>query len=260
MDEALAAYPDARDRPAIAGVSRLSPHLRFGEISPRRIVAAIEDALAAGSPAAACEKYLSELGWREFSYSLLHTFPDLANRAWHTAFENFPYVEDKSGFKAWTEGMTGYPIVDAGMRELWRSGYMHNRVRMIAASFLIKHLLCDWRKGEAWFWDTLCDADPANNPASWQWVSGSGADAAPYFRILNPVLQGRKFDPDGAYVRHWIPELVNLDSAYIHVPWTAPVAALDKAGVRLGRDYPAPIVDHDFARRRALAAFEAIRK
>ncbi len=192
-------------------------------------------------------------------YCLLCAFPDLADRAWNRAFGNFPYVEDKTALKAWTKGLTGYPIVDAGMRELWRSGYMHNRVRMIAASFLVKQLLCDWRSGEAWFWDTLCDADPANNPASWQWVAGSGADAAPYFRIFNPILQGRKFDPDGAYVRHWIPELAELENAYIHAPWMAPAAALDKARVRIGRDYPAPIVDHDFARRRALAAFEAMR-
>ena len=161
--------------------------------------------------------------------------------------------------RAWTRGLTGYPIVDAGMRELWATGYMHNRVRMIAASFLIKHLLIDWRRGEQWFWDTLCDADPANNPASWQWVAGSGADAAPYFRIFNPVLQGQKFDPEGGYVRRWVPELARLDAAHIHAPWLAPADALARAGVALGKTYPAPIVDHGFARERALAALAALK-
>jgi deoxyribodipyrimidine photo-lyase len=255
IDKALSAYPEARDRPASAATSLLSPHLRFGEISPKRIALVIENALSAGeAPERSAEKFLAELGWREFSYSLLYAFPDLATRNWQDRFDAFPFLDDKAGFIAWTRGLTGYPIVDAGMRELWRTGYMHNRVRMIAASFLIKHLLCDWRRGEAWFWDTLCDADPANNPASWQWVAGSGADAAPYFRIFNPVLQGEKFDARGDYVRRWIPELAALDDAAIHAPWTAPPDALQKAGVTLGETYPSPIVDHQFARARALAA------
>jgi len=260
IDNALPGYPAARDRLADETTSRLSPHLRFGEISARRIAAAIEDALAAGAPTIACEKYLSELGWRDFCYSLLYAFPDLAKRNWSARFDAVPYGRDKTAFKTWRKGMTGYPIVDAGMRELWRTGYMHNRVRMVSASFLVKHLLCDWRWGESWYWDTLCDADPANNPASWQWVAGSGADAAPYFRIFNPVLQGRKFDPDGAYVRRWIPELAELSNAHIHAPWTASPEDLRSAGVVLERDYPGPIVAHDFARKRALAAFAATRE
>jgi deoxyribodipyrimidine photo-lyase len=259
IDVALANYADARNRPDGLYTSMLSPHLRFGEISPRRVAAAIETSAASGATTAqAAEKYLSELGWREFSYSLLYDFPDLATRAWRAPFEGFAYREDADGFRAWTRGRTGYPLVDAGMRELWATGYMHNRVRMIAASFLIKHLLIDWRRGESWFWDTLCDADPANNAASWQWVAGSGADAAPYFRIFNPVLQGEKFDPEGAYVRRWIPELAGLDSAHIHAPWLAPSGALAAAGVEIGRNYPTPILDHALARRRALAALAAI--
>ena len=260
VDVALANYADARDLPDGLHTSMLSPHLRFGEISPRRVAAAIETAAASGAAAArAAEKYLAELGWREFSYSLLYDFPDLASRAWRAPFEGFGFRNDDAGFHAWTRGLTGYPLVDAGMRELWKTGYIHNRVRMIAASFLIKHLLIDWRCGESWFWDTLCDADPANNAASWQWVAGSGADAAPYFRIFNPVLQGEKYDPEGAYVRRWIPELARLGSAHIHAPWLAPSDALAEAGVTIGRTYPAPIVDHALARRRALEALAAIK-
>lgn len=237
----------------------LSPHLRFGEISPRRVAGAIETAAASGAvEGRAAEKYLAELGWREFSYSLLFAFPHLATRPWQPRFAEFPYREDPEAFRAWSRGLTGYPIVDAGMRELWATGYMHNRVRMIAASFLIKHLGIDWRRGEAWFWDTLCDADPANNPASWQWVAGSGADAAPYFRIFNPVLQGEKFDAEGTYVRRWIPELAALEPEYVHAPWRAPESALARAGVTLGQNYPAPIVDHGFARERAMKALAAI--
>ncbi len=258
LDQALQTYADERDRPDRASTSRLSPHLRFGELSPRRIAAAAETALARGADARACEKFLSELGWREFSYALLYAAPDLATRAWQPKFERFAFREDEPAFRAWTKGQTGYPLVDAGMRELWTTGYMHNRVRMIAASFLIKHLLIDWRRGEAWFWDTLCDADEAANAASWQWVAGSGADAAPYFRIFNPILQGEKFDPQGDYVRHWVPELAALDSAHVHAPWRAPASTLAAAGIKLGQTYPAPIVDHDFARRRALAALAAL--
>ena len=257
---ALAGYAEARDRPDGSRTSTLSPYLRFGEISPRRIAAAIKTAAASGAVnSQEAEKFLAELGWREFSYSLLYDFPDLANRAWRAPFQSFAYREDAHGFRAWARGLTGYPIVDAGMRELWATGYMHNRVRMIAASFLIKHLLIDWRRGESWFWDTLCDADPANNAASWQWVAGSGADAAPYFRIFNPVLQGARYDPEGAYVRRWIPELARLELAHIHAPWLAPSDALARAAVAIGRTYPAPIVDHAFARRRALEALAEIK-
>ncbi|PPQ32471.1 deoxyribodipyrimidine photolyase, partial [Rhodoblastus sphagnicola] len=249
-DEKLDGYETMRDRIDCDGTSNLSAHLRFGEISPRQIVAALR-----GRPA---EKFLSELGWREFSAHLLHARPDLPWRNFNARFDRFPYRSDPEALLAWTRGRTGYPIVDAAMRHLWRTGLMPNRARMIVASFLTKHLLIDWREGESWFWDTLIDADSANNAASWQWVAGSGADAAPYFRIFNPVLQGEKFDPDGAFVRTHCPELARLPKRYIHRPWSAPAEVLAGAGVVLGRDWPAPIVDHDFARRRALEAFGAI--
>jgi deoxyribodipyrimidine photo-lyase len=196
------------------------------------------------------EKFQAELGWREFAYHLLHHHPDLATRNFQPRFDAFPWAGDAAALRAWQNGQTGYPIVDAGMRELWATGWMHNRVRMIAASFLVKHLLLDWRLGEAWFWDTLVDADPANNPAGWQWVAGSGADAAPYFRIFNPVLQGQKFDPEGAYVRRWVAELDGLPAEFIHSPW--------RAGP-LGHRYPDPIVDHQAARARALASFASLK-
>ena len=194
-----------------------------------------------------------------FSYALLAAHPDLATRPLRPEFERFAFRDDEAGFSAWAQGRTGYPVVDAGMRQLWRTGYMQNRVRMIAASFLVKHLLIDWRRGEEWFWDTLCDADPASNPASWQWVTGSGVDAAPFFRIFNPVLQGERFDPDGAFVRRWVPELARLEAPHVHAPWRAPAAALARADVAIGKTYPNPIVDHDAARSRALAAFGALR-
>jgi deoxyribodipyrimidine photo-lyase len=176
-------------------------------------------------------------------------------------FDSFPWgAPSKDDLAAWQTGMTGYPIVDAGMRELWHTGWMHNRVRMIVASFLTKHLLVDWRVGEAWFWDTLVDADAANNPFGWQWVAGSGFDAQPYFRIFNPILQGEKFDPDGAYVRRWVPEIAALPDRFLHRPWEASPLELASAGIRLGRDYPEPVIDHGFARTRALAAFEDMRR
>ena len=262
LDEGLAGYRTERDRPDRPGTSRLSPHLRFGEIGPRQIWHAVQMALETGetegSPADA-EKFLSELGWREFSYHLLFHNPELATRNFNRRFDAFGWEQNAAGLAAWQRGLTGYPIVDAGMRELWQTGWMHNRVRMVTASFLIKHLLTDWRVGEAWFWDTLVDADPANNAASWQWVAGSGADAAPYFRIFNPVTQGEKFDPDGAYVRRFVPELAKLDAKFIHKPWTAPQTVLREAGICLGEDYPRPIVDLDFGRRRALAALAELR-
>lgn len=262
LQDGLQGYRTERDRPDRLATSRLSPHLRFGEIGPRQIWhathLALETGETPGSPADA-EKFLSELGWREFSYHLLFHNPELATRNFNARFDDFGWEHDEAGLAAWRKGLTGYPLVDAGIRELWQTGWMHNRVRMVAASFLIKHLLTDWRQGEAWFWDTLVDADPANNAASWQWVAGSGADAAPYFRIFNPVTQGEKFDPDGAYVRHFVPELARLDTKFVHRPWTAPQTDLQKAGIRLGEDYPRPIVDLDFGRRRALAALAALR-
>ncbi len=250
LDCKIDLYPVHRDRLDLDGTSRLSAHLHFGEISPRQI-------LAATPPSSGGDKFLAELGWREFSHHLLYAHPELSWRNFNPRFDGFPYRKDDAALEAWRRGRTGYPLVDAAMRELWTTGHMHNRARMIAASFLAKHLLIDWREGERWFWDTLADADEANNAASWQWVAGCGADAAPYFRIFSPVLQGEKFDPDGAYVRAHRPELARLPAAWIHKPWAAPETVLARAGVRLGETYPRRIVDHDFARRRALDALAA---
>jgi deoxyribodipyrimidine photo-lyase len=260
LDETVASYADARDRPGVEGTSRLSPHLAWGEIGPRQVFAAVE-ALEARSPelAGSADKFLAEIGWREFNYNILAQHPQLATRNLKPAFDAFPGRRAPDHLDAWRKGLTGYPIVDAGMRQLWRTGWMHNRVRMITASFLIKHLLVDWREGEAWFWDTLVDADPASNPGGWQWVAGSGADAAPFFRIFNPIAQGEKFDPDGRYVRRWVPELEHLPAPLIHAPWTASPIERAAAGVRLGETYPAPIVDHATARERALEAFKTLK-
>lgn len=252
---ALKDYSKGRDLPGVAGTSRLSPHLHFGEIAPWRVV---ERARSSPAPTGEIEKFVAEIGWREFSAHLLAAFPRIVDQAFQTKYDAMPWRDDDAGFEAWTRGMTGYPIVDAGMRELWATGFMHNRVRMIVASFLIKHLLIDWRRGEAWFRDTLVDADLASNVQNWQWVAGSGADAAPYFRIFNPVTQGQKFDADGRYVRRWVPELARLPDKWLHAPWTAPAENLRGAGVRLGHDYPGPIVDHAVARERALDALKGL--
>ncbi|MCA0305429.1 MAG: DNA photolyase family protein [Proteobacteria bacterium] len=248
VDDTLARYRDERDLPARAGTSRLSPHLAFGELSPRQVW----HAATAREPSAATEKFLAEVGWREFCNNLIFHFGNLAENNFRADFDAFPWAAEDAKVEAWRRGRTGYPIVDAGMRELWTTGWMHNRVRMIVASFLAKDLMVDWRVGERWFWDTLVDADPANNPAGWQWVAGSGADAQPYFRIFNPVLQGEKFDPDGAYVRHWVPEVARLPAQAVHKPWTAR-SQVDPA-------YPLPIVDHAQARDRALAAFRSLKQ
>ena len=256
--EGLGGYASDRDL-ASRETSRLSAHLRFGEVSAIRTANVGAHALGHPRLRRDAEKFLSELGWRDFAALLLYANPDLATRPLKREFERFPFREDEAGFRAWTRGETGYPIVDAGMRQLWRTGYLHNRVRLVAASFLVKHLIVDWRRGEQWFWDTLCDADPASNPMNWQWVAGAGADAAPFFRIFNPVLQAQKFDPDGLYVRRWIPELARLAPPHLHAPWRAPEAALARAGIVLGKTYPKPIVDHAAARARALAAFDQIR-
>ena len=256
----VAGYAALRDRPDRTCTSRLSPHLRFGEISPRQVWHAARFAVAERPALTAdIDKFLSELGWREFCRHLLFDSPDLAERNLQPAFDRFPWRRDDRALLAWQRGRTGYPIVDAGMRELWRTGVIYNRVRMVVASFLVKHLLIDWRAGEQWFWDTLVDADPGSNPANWQWIAGSGADAAPYFRVFNPVLQGEKFDPGGAYVRRWVPELARLPAALIHQPWSATALELENAGVELGNTYPKPIVDHKAGRERALQAYATIR-
>ncbi|PKQ05238.1 MAG: deoxyribodipyrimidine photolyase [Alphaproteobacteria bacterium HGW-Alphaproteobacteria-11] len=261
LDGAVRAYGEARNIPAIDATSRLSPYLHWGEISPRQIWSSAEAAAIAHPEAASSvSAFLRELGWRDFAHHLLFHWPEIATENWKSEFDAFPWADNDAAFRHWTRGETGYPIVDAGMRELWTTGFMHNRVRMIAASFLVKHLLIDWRRGAAWFEDTLVDADLAVNRTSWQWVAGSGADAAPYFRIFNPVLQGEKFDPEGAYVRAHLPELAALDAHYIHKPWAAPPEALAKAGVVLGGNYPQPMIDHAKARARALAAYAEIRQ
>ncbi len=254
VGQKLPGYGTARDVPAADATSLLSPHLALGEISPARIWHATRDRTAT-VPAEDVVKFRKELVWRDFCYHLLYHNPKLATENLNPRFDGFPWAFDAELFRLWTRGMTGYPIVDAGMRQLWRHGTMHNRVRMIAASFLIKDLLIDWRRGEEWFRDTLVDADPASNAASWQWVAGSGADAAPFFRIFNPVLQAERFDPEGAYVKRFVPELRNLDAHHIHRPFEAPAAALQRAGVTLGVTYPKPVVVHARARDRALALY-----
>lgn len=257
LDERLVRYHDDRNRPDTPGTSRLSPHLHFGEISPAACWhAAVMRAGGAGG--AGLETFLKELAWRDFSVHLLVHWPTLPEQPFKPQYAAFPWARDEASLGAWQRGLTGYPIVDAGMRELWQTGFMHNRVRMIAASFLVKDLLIPWQAGEAWFWDTLVDADLASNAASWQWVAGCGADAAPYFRIFNPVTQARTFDPDGAYVRRFVPELGTLPADVIHAPWQAPRLVLEAAGVRLGETYPLPMVDHAAARDRALAALKRV--
>ncbi len=254
-------YGEDRNRPDLIGTSRLSPHLAVGTISSLQVWNAAAAAIQARKiPENEGWKFLSEIAWREFAYHLLYFNPAMAEAPLRPEFNAFPWRDDAAALAAWKKGETGVPIVDAGMRELWRTGWMHNRVRMIAASFLVKNLLIDWREGERWFWDTLVDADPAHNAASWQWVAGSGADAAPYFRIFNPVTQGEKFDPDGAYVRRYVPELAGLPAEVIHQPWTASEKSLQRAKVELGVTYPAPIADLGETRKRALAAYDDMRR
>jgi len=232
--EGLADY-HLRDQPGVEATSHLSPHLRFGEVSPFQVFHRIEHGTLSGAARANAAKFLSEVGWREFNANILFHFPDLPTKNFRAEFDAFGWGSDYADeLTAWQQGRTGIPLVDAGMRELWHTGYMHNRVRMVTASFLIKNLLIDWRVGEQWFWDCLVDADEASNAGNWQWVAGSGADAAPYFRVFNPVLQQQKFDPHGDYVRRWVPE------------WGTP-------------DYPEPIVDLKASRAEALAAYEAVK-
>jgi deoxyribodipyrimidine photo-lyase len=277
LDDALELYADDRDRPDLAGTSRLSPHLHWGELTARQTWRAVHDRLseqgldleAAVAPAShddskaprrSAGAFLRQLGWREFGQDLLHHFPAMPDEPLHERFAAMPWRDDPEALAAWRRGRTGVPFVDAGMRQLWATGWLHNRARLVTASFLTKHLLLPWQAGEAWYWDTLVDADLGNNALGWQWVAGSGADAAPYFRVMNPVLQGQRFDADGAYVRAWVPELGRVPAAHIHAPWLAPAAVLAEAGVELGRDYPFPIVDLAEGRARALAAYEAVKR
>lgn len=247
-------YKNKRDFPDLGATSKLSPHLHFGEISPNQIWYAAIDALNGDTEDTGLDCYLSELGWREFSHNLLFHFPHIPQKNFSPKFEHFPWRSDDAALDAWKEGQTGIPIVDAGMRELRQTGIMHNRLRMVVGSFLVKNLLINWREGERWFWDCLLDADLAANSASWQWIAGTGADAAPYFRIFNPVTQGQRFDVKGDYVKRYCPELSKLPDKYIHNPWDAPKNILDYAGVKLGENYPKPLVDLKVSRQRALDA------
>jgi deoxyribodipyrimidine photo-lyase len=257
----LAAYPDQRNDPAAEGTSRLSPHLRWGEVSPFQVWHAVmsEARRDAGNEQLqkATTAFLSEIGWREFCYHQLFHSPDIARRNLNARFDAFEWKDaDPAVLRAWQFGRTGFPLVDAGMRALWRDGTLHNRVRMVVASFLIKNLRIDWREGEEWFWDTLVDADEANNPANWQWVAGSGADAAPFFRVFNPVLQSHKFDAQGDYIRAYVPELAHVPAPQVHEPWTLQQDLVAKAEGEDGGGYPAPIIDLAASRREALAAFD----
>jgi len=251
-------YDEGRNRPDQRYVSRLSPHLHFGEVSPNQVWFAAQEASPGAEASPDVDRFLSELGWREFSHHLLYNEPTLATKNLQRKFDRFPWISDDIALRRWQRGETGYPIVDAGMRELWRTGYMHNRVRMIVGSFLVKNLLQHWHLGAKWFWDTLVDADLANNSASWQWIAGCGADAAPYFRIFNPVTQGKKFDPEGRYVRRYVPQLAAMPVKYIHNPWEAPPHVLDESGVKPGDNYPLPIVELKASRERALTAFKSL--
>jgi len=264
VTSAMEHYSARRNHPAGSGTSILSPHLHFGEVSPRQIWAAVRAASEESGvfpPNFGATVFLSEVGWREFAHHLLFHFQHTPGQPLREEFARFPWAPDPGGrhWRAWQRGETGYPIVDAGMRQLWHTGWMHNRVRMVVASFLVKHLRLPWTEGARWFWDTLVDADLASNTLGWQWSAGCGADAAPYFRIFAPVLQGRKFDPAGEYVRRWVPELAALPAEHIHAPWEAGSEVLSAAKVRLGGNYPRPIVDHATARNEALAALQALR-
>jgi deoxyribodipyrimidine photo-lyase len=252
LADGLNRYADGRDRTDEDNTSRLSPYLHWGNISPHQVWHAARHAMekSGGRNDANGEKFLKEILWREFSYHLLHHNPTFPDKPFRAEFENFPWTDDPAFLKAWQKGKTGYPIVDAGLRELWATGIMHNRVRMIAASLLVKHMLVPWQRGEAWFWDTLVDADIGSNSAGWQWVAGSGADASPYFRIFNPIIQGAKFDPDGAYVKKWVPELRNVDAKHIHAPWEMDFPP---------KDYPAPVITHEKGREAALAAYKKLK-
>jgi len=256
---AIMGYQQMRDRPDIEGTSKLSPYLHFGQISPRQIVGELLDTTGIIGGAGGLA-FVREIAWRDFAHHLLYYFPDTQDQPLDKRFVRFPWSQDDEALKRWQRGMTGVPIVDAGMRELWHTGWMHNRVRMIVASFLTKNLQLHWLHGSRWFWDTLVDADLASNSFGWQWSAGCGADAAPFFRIFNPVLQGKKFDPNGDYVRLWVPELSRMPLAYLHEPWAAPLTVKQTAGVVLGEQYPEPIVDLKESRRVALEGFATLKE
>lgn len=256
LGDPITEYDQGRDFPAQTSTSRLSPHLHFGEVSPRQILHSIEQRKLEGR---SIEAFIRQLGWREFAHHVLHHFPQTIDQPLQRRFEKFRWDDGRGLLSAWQKGLTGYPIVDAGMRQLWQTGWMHNRVRMIVASFLVKDLLIDWRQGAAWFWDTLVDGDLANNTMGWQWAAGCGADPAPYFRVFNPTRQGEQFDPEGEYVHRWVPELARLPAKWIHKPWEAPVEILRQSQVILGTSYPRPIVDHAAARLEALKRFDEIK-
>lgn len=256
-------YKKERDFPALEGTSRLSPHLRFGEISPHQVWRFIKtQALLAhkGIDSFNEEAFLRQLGWREFCTSILYYYPSIPEKPFRKEFENFQWEIKQEFLKCWQQGLTGHPLVDAGMRQLWQTGWMHNRVRMVVASFLTKDLFIHWIEGEKWFWETLVDADLANNACGWQWVAGCGTDAQPYFRIFNPTQQSRKFDLNGEYIRQWIPELSNLNKDFIHAPWEAGASELSKAGIQLGKTYPLPLIDHQTQRKKALFYYEEMKK
>lgn len=255
IEEGLAEYHTQRDIPAEPGTARLSPHLHFGEIAPATLIRTVNERVFLAKEAGlvrGAEAWMRQIYWREFAHYMLYHFPHTFEAPLRVAFEEFPWRKDEKGLRAWQRGETGYPLIDAGMRELWATGWMHNRVRMAAASFLVKHLLIPWQEGARWFWDTLVDADLANNSLGWQWVAGCGADAAPYFRIFNPILQGKKFDPEGHYVRRYVLELNEVPERFLHQPWRLPKD-------QRPANYPGPIVDHAKARERALAAYYDLR-
>lgn len=258
LDRGLHNYREGRDYPALQSVSRLSPYLHFGEISPQQAVSAIQQRAQVDGTENAAEHFLREILWREFSYALLHAFPDLTTQNLKPHFNHFPWRRNEQLLRKWQQGQTGFPLIDAGMRELWRTGYMHNRVRMVVASFLVKNLMMHWSEGARWFWDCLVDADLANNSCSWQWVAGSGMDAAPYFRIFNPVTQSLKFDAEGTYIRRFVPELAALPLPYLHDPSAAPSAVLARAGIQLDETYPRAMVDLRETRANALAAYKSL--
>jgi len=257
LEQGIARYDQRRDTLAEDGTSSLSPYFRFGMLSPREAAVGALSAMTAAAAASGAETWLKELVWREFYLAVLFHFPGVLKKAFNPGLREIAWRDAPADLAAWQQGMTGYPIVDACMRQLLHTGWMHNRGRMIVASFLAKDLLIDWQHGEAWFMDQLIDGDPAANNGGWQWASGVGTDAAPYFRIFNPVTQGERFDPHGHFVRRWVPELAEVPDRYLHAPWTMPALTASLCGVEIGRDYPAPIVDRAIVRERTLAAYQA---